>query len=147
MSLVYADTSAIARAYFADEDDHHELRGALLDGDDVVVTSELARTEFASAVAAAARTGRVDQSAMVLARFDADCQEEGPLTLLRLRPAVDLPAARRLLAEHALRTLDAIHLAVALHVARPLAAGAAFALVTRDVRQAAAASALGLAVS
>lgn len=147
MSVVYADTSALVRAYFADEDDHERLRASLLEGDDVVVTTELARIELASAVHAAARTGRVDQPSVILARFDADCQEEGPLTLLRLRPTVDLPAARRLLAEHALRTLDAIHLAVALHAARPLADGAAFALVTRDVRQAAAARALGLAVS
>lgn len=145
--MVYADTSAIVRAYFADEDDHVGLRASLLEGDDVVVTSELARIEFASAVHAAARVGRVHEPTMVLARFDADCQEDGPLTLLRLRPATDLPAARRLLAEHALRTLDAIHLAVALHVARPLAVGADLTLVTRDVRQADAAGALGLAVA
>jgi predicted nucleic acid-binding protein len=52
-----------------------------------------------------------------------------------------------MLADHRLRTLDAIHLAVAVHVQRPLAAGGAFALVTRDERQAEAALALGVAVA
>ena len=44
------------------------------------------------------------------------------------------------------RTLDAIHLAVALTDARELAAGEPVSLVTRDKAQAAAAESLGLAL-
>ncbi len=146
MSLLYADTSAIVSAYFADENDHERLSALLLEGDDVVVTSELARVEFASAVHAAARTARIDEPGAILARFDADCQEDGAITLLQLRPDADLPAARRMLVDHKLRTLDAIHLSVAVHVAWPLAAGVPFSLVTRDERQAEAGLALGVTV-
>ncbi|CAN5750411.1 type II toxin-antitoxin system VapC family toxin [soil metagenome] len=146
MSLIYADTSAVVRAYFVDEDDHLELRSLLFDRTNVVVTSELTRVELASAVHSVRREGRLADAATILDRFDADCQADGALTLLRLRPDEDLVAARALLGEHPLRTLAAIHLAVAVHVARPLAAGDAFALATRDVRQQAAAPALGLAL-
>jgi len=48
---------------------------------------------------------------------------------------------------HTVRTLDAIHLAVALTDATALAAGEPVVLVTRDQQQAAAARAVGLPVS
>lgn len=142
--LLYADTSALVRAYFADEDDHDELRSLLLEGSDPVVTSELARLEFASATMAAARAGRIRTARTVLARFDADCGDDGPLALIALEPARVLPEAHRLLVDHALRTLDALHLAVALtesgHFARPDQLG----FVSRDGAQIDAAEAEGL---
>lgn len=146
MSLFYADTSVVVRAYFSDEDDHLELRGLLFDEHHAVVTSELTRLELASAVHAAQRRSRLGDPAVVLDRFDEDCQPAGAFTLLRLRPDEDLASARALLADHPLRALDAIHLAVAVNVARPLAGGGGFALVTRDARQEAAALALGVPV-
>lgn len=140
----YADTSALVGAYLAKEPDHAELRALLLDGDRPVVTSELTRVEFASAVAAAARAGRLRRPQVLLDRFDRDCADSGPLTLLTLDPAAVLPLARRLVREHTVRTLDAIHLAVALTDAVDLAAGEPVSMVTRDRAQAEAAESLGL---
>jgi predicted nucleic acid-binding protein len=146
VTLLYADTSAVVRAYFGDEREHTELRKLLLRGADPVVTSELTRVEFASAVVAAARARQVAAPTPVLERFDLDCAEEGPFCLLRLDSQVVLPLARRLVAQQAVRMLDAIHLAVALTDATALAAGEPVVLVTRDRQQAEAAKALGLSV-
>jgi predicted nucleic acid-binding protein len=140
----YADTSALVRAYLSGEAEHAELRALLLDGDLPVVTSVLTRVEFASAVAAAGRAGRLRRPRVLLDRFDADCRGSGPLTLLDLDTAATLPLARRLVREHPVRTLDAIHLAVALTEATDLAAGEPVSMVTRDKTQAAAAESLGL---
>jgi predicted nucleic acid-binding protein len=116
----------------------------LLEGTEAVVTSELTRLEFASAVSAAARTGRTRKSRVFLDRFDADCRDDGPIALLRLDPEGVFPLAHRLLTEHDLRTLDALHLAVASTSATALAGGDSVVLVTGDERQAAAAAAMGL---
>ncbi len=59
VTIFYADTSALVRALFVDEPDHVELRRLLLEGETPVVTRELTRVELASAVAAAAWTGRL----------------------------------------------------------------------------------------
>lgn len=147
MRLLYADTSAVVRAYFTAEAGHDQLRALLLEGTDTVVTSELARTEFASAAVSAGRSNRISDPGAFIARFDADCLQDGLVTLLPLRPVADLSRARTLLAQHTLSTLDAIHLAVAVDVAGPMAAGMDFLFVTRDGEQAAAASAVGLTVA
>ena len=83
---------------------------------------------------------------MFLDRFDADCADDGPIALLRLEPDEVFPLAYRLLTEHDLRTLDAIHLAVASTTARAVSGGESVMLITRDQRQAAAAAAMGLAI-
>jgi hypothetical protein len=79
----------------------------------------------------------------VLDQFDADCADDGPLALIRLDPATVLPRARDLVCTHSLRTLDAMHLAVALGEVTDMAAGEPVVFVTRDAAQAAAARALG----
>jgi uncharacterized protein len=147
VTLYYADTSAVIRAYFADEPDHTPLRRLLLSGRHPVVTSELTRVEFASAVAAAHRGGRVVQPERYLDWFDEDCDQDGPLTLVRLDAAAVLPFARELVTVERLHTLDAIHLAVALTDGRALAAGDQVVLVTRDTQQAIAAKARGMSVA
>ncbi|MCA1600436.1 MAG: type II toxin-antitoxin system VapC family toxin [Acidobacteria bacterium] len=144
MSVVYADTSALARVWFSDEPDHREISQIVLDGDDFIITSELARPEFASAVYAASRDGRLSEPKAVLHRFDADCGEKGSIALLPLEPSSIFPSAVRLLGLYPLRTLDAIHLAVALE--EKGSAGEDFALLTRDDRQGEAAGAEGLLV-
>ncbi len=144
--LLYADTSAILRAYFAGEQDHAVLRALLLEGEGPVVTSEIARVEMASAVRAAAAGGRLPRWRRLLARIDADCGEAGPITLLALRPEIVLPTAYSLVLGHRLRTLDALHLAVAFEECPALAGGGEIAFVTRDRGQAAAAAAVGFAV-
>ncbi|CAN5546227.1 hypothetical protein BH24ACT26_BH24ACT26_07260 [soil metagenome] len=118
-----------------------------MDGDEPVVTSELARVELASAIQAAARAGRLRRPGGVLARIDADCQEAGPIALLRLRPQALVPLAYKLVLEHRLRTLDALHLAVALEECPILAGDEDIVFVTRDENQATAASAMSLAVA
>jgi predicted nucleic acid-binding protein len=145
MSLIYADSSALVRAYFPDERDHAELRALLFDSREPVVTSEVARLELASAARAAFVSGRLPRWSELLARFDADLAEGGRIDPIDLRPEVILPAAYRLIVEHRLRTLDAIHLAVCIEDCPAFAGDEAIVFVTRDDRQAAAARALGLA--
>ena len=146
MTLLYADSSALVRAYFADEPDHVTLRALLLEGREPVVTSEIARLELVAALRAASSSGRLRRSSEVLARFDLDFAEDGAIEPIDLRPDVILPAARRLLLEHHLRTLDAIHLAVCAEDCPALAGDDEIVFVTRDVEQAKVAKSLGFAV-
>lgn len=146
VTLLYADTSAVVRAHMPDEPDHEELASLLFASDNRVITSELTRIEFASAMASARNAGRIRHARPALARFDADART-GLLTLVPLVPQVIMSAAYRLAADnHTLRTLDAIHLAVALHDTHGLTGGVPVAMVTRDQRQADAAKAHGLEV-
>ena len=146
MSTYYADSSALIRAYFEDEDDHDTLRTLLLEGGQRVVTSELARVELASAIRSAAQARRIGDEETFQNRVALDYSREGPLTLIELDARAVVPTAHRLVREHRLRTLDAIHLAVALEDAPAFAGDEEVVLVTRDADQAAAARALGLAV-
>jgi len=145
--VIYADTSALGRAYFADEPDHAALRSLLLGGRETVVTSSLTRVEIASAAHRATRAGRIRDGSRILERFDADCSADGPIVRLRVRSNGLLAVAVDLVAAHALRVLDAIHLAVALTDGRALANEEPLTFVTRDVEQAVAARAHGLAVA
>ena len=145
MSLIYADSSALVRAYFPDEPDHADMRTLLLEGNEPVVTSEIARLELASAARAASSGGRLSRWSELLARIDLDLAEGGPIGPIGLRPDLILPAAYRLVVEHRLRTLDAIHLAVCVEECPAFAGDDTIIFVTRDRKQAAAARALGLA--
>jgi predicted nucleic acid-binding protein len=83
----------------------------------------------------------------LLYRFDQDSAPGNRFGLIPLAPHRTFPAARRLVTEnHPLRTLDAIHLAVALNEAAALTGGGPVTMVTRDQRQADAAKANGLSV-
>lgn len=144
--MLYADSSALVRAYFEDEDDHRVLRDLLLESGERVVTSELARIELASAIQSADRAGRIRDAQALEQSIEVDFDVGGPLILLDLDARVTLPTAHKLVREHRLRTLDAIHLAVALEDAPAYAGADEVVLVTRDADQAAAAQALGLAV-
>jgi predicted nucleic acid-binding protein len=142
--LLYADASAIGRVFFADEEGHEELRALLFESGEQVVTSELAKVELAAAVRRAGRAARVADWSALLAAVDATCALSGAIMLLELRPRPTLDTARELVLEHRVRALDAIHLAVALEDARPLAAPEELRFVTRDRDQADAAAELGL---
>ena len=144
MTVHYADTSALVRAYFADEVRHEERREQLLGGSGPVVTSELARLELTGAVVAAARAGRIGAAGPLLDRLDADCGDQGPLALIRFVPEQALEEARRLLLAHRLRSLDALHLAVASSLRAVLADEIVF--VSDDADQAVAARAEGFAI-
>jgi len=146
MTLLYADASAIARAYFQDERDHQDLRSLLLESGERVVTSELARVEVTRALHVAGRSGRLERWRETLRAMDSDFGSAGPIGPIRLRHEVIEPACQ-LVRSYRLRTLDAIHLAVALQDCPALADGEEIVFVTRDEEQAAAASALGLTVA
>lgn len=146
MTLVYVDASALLRAYFPDEPDHRVLWERLIDGEETVVSSELASVEVASAVRSAETAGRLQRPRDVLARFEADCGEGGRIGLIRLQPETVVPAAYRLVMQHRLRTLDALHLAVAIEECPVLAGDDDVVFVTRDREQAVAAAAVGFVV-
>ncbi|MGH2472418.1 MAG: type II toxin-antitoxin system VapC family toxin [Candidatus Limnocylindria bacterium] len=147
MTLFYADTSALARAYLADEADHAELRSLLLEGRNFVVTSEITRLELASAVRAASAGGRLSRWRELLTTMDADLADGGAVSPLDLRPNEIFPTAYRYVLDHRLRPLDAIHLAVCSEECPPLAGDDDVVFVTRDDVQADAARAIGLRVS
>jgi predicted nucleic acid-binding protein len=147
VKVLYADTSAVVGAYLADEVEHAHLKDLLLSQNYIVLTSELTRVELASAVTAAKRTGRIPDNSALLYQFDQDSAPGNRFGVIPLAPHRVFPAARRLVTEnHPLRTLDAIHLAVALHEVAPLTGSALVTMVSRDQRQADAATANGLSV-
>jgi len=143
VSLLYATRALCFAPTSPDEPEHAELRSMLLEGEEAMVTTELSRMELANAARAAAKGGRLRSWGALLARIDADCQEDGPIALLRLRPEVVLPVAYGLVLERRLRMLDAIHLAVAAEDCPALAGDDDIAFVTRDRDQASAAAAAG----
>ncbi|GAB3369442.1 type II toxin-antitoxin system VapC family toxin [Amycolatopsis echigonensis] len=143
----YADTSALATAYLKDEPGHREMRELLLEGPDLVFSSELTRIEFTSALTAAKRAGRIPDARIVLEHFDRLASPEGALVLIPFRPERVFSAAQRLVAEnYPIRTLDALHLAVVMRETAELTGGQPITVVTRDARQAEAAKANGLLV-
>ncbi|QKV78324.1 type II toxin-antitoxin system VapC family toxin [Amycolatopsis sp. Hca4] len=145
VTVFYADTSAVVGAYLSDEADHVQLRNLLIDGGHLVLTSELTRLECASAFTAANRTGRIPDAREFLTQFDRDTRTV--LGVIPLAPHRIFPAARRLVTEnHPVRTLDAIHIAVAMHDTAELTGGEPVTFVTRDERQAEAAKANGFEV-
>ncbi|MEC3982074.1 type II toxin-antitoxin system VapC family toxin [Amycolatopsis sp. H20-H5] len=147
MTAFYADTSAVVGAYLQDEPEHAALKELLFDSRHLVLTSELTRIEFASALTAAKRLGRIPDAKQFLHQFDRDTQAGTTLSIIPLETRRILPAARRLVMEnHPLRTLDAIHLAVALRDTAAITGGEPITMVTRDQRQADVAKANGLAV-
>jgi predicted nucleic acid-binding protein len=142
----FADTSALVRAYLADEPEHDELRELLLENENDVVASELSRVEFARAVTAAGRANRLRRPDRLIALFDADTAGHGPVSLVRLLPDDVFPRAHELVRAHRLGTVDAMHLAVVLTTVTEFADGEDITIVTRDDAQAEAARELGFTV-
>ncbi|WP_442875908.1 type II toxin-antitoxin system VapC family toxin [Amycolatopsis sp. NBC_01488] len=147
MTVLYVDTSALVTAYLPDEPEHDKFRKLLLEGGGPIVSSDFTRIEFAGAMTAATRTGRIPDPVAVLAHFDHLASPDGDLVLIPFDPARVIPVARRLVTEnYPVRTLDAIHIAVAMHSTAELTAGEPVTFVTRDQRQAEAAEANGFEV-
>jgi predicted nucleic acid-binding protein len=145
VTAFYADTSAVVGAYLTDEPDHAELRNLLIDGGHRVLTSELTRLELASAMTAAKRNGRIPDAREFLAQFDEDSRQV--FGVIPLAPRRIFAAARRLVTDnYPVRTLDAIHIAVAMHDTAELTGGEPVTFVTRDQCQAEAAKANGFEV-
>jgi hypothetical protein len=144
VSVLYADSSALARAYLPDEPEHARLRELLLESGRAIVTSEIAAVELSAAMTAAERAGRIPDARRALRRIAADVSRD-VVALLPLRPGTVFPVARRLIADHPLFAVDAIHLAVAI-VEAPSVADDGVEFATQDRRQREAAHAEGLAV-
>ncbi|HEX9891388.1 MAG TPA: type II toxin-antitoxin system VapC family toxin [Actinomycetota bacterium] len=146
MTVLYADASALARAYLPDETGHAELRRLIREDVEPVITSEVAAVEVAHAVRAAARLGRHRDWQPIMARFERETGAGVVITMIGLDPARVLPMAKDLVLEHSVGTLDAIHLAVALQDGRELGEDD-LVFVTRDRVQARVARVLGLTVA
>jgi predicted nucleic acid-binding protein len=142
--LVYVDSSVLVRAYLPDEKGHDDAR-ALLDGvEHLLVTSTWTVVEVTSALARAARGLRVEELDAVLAVFAADTGDDGPVTLLRGDVGQVERVSTRIVKDHAIRSLDALHLAVAELAATPLLEpGQPLGFATRDDARRAVAEALG----
>lgn len=132
--------------YLREDPDHEELRERLTMSGEVVFSSALARVEIASALAGAVRTQRLAHAQGPMSRFDEDTDDAGWLSLVALRAEVILQTAFNLVSEHQIRTLDAIHVAVALEDVTPLVGDEPVVFVTRDTQQGEVARALGFVV-
>jgi len=112
----YLDTSAVAKWYL--NEDGSDAFVAYIKGLDVAVISSLTRTEMRSLLARRRRMGDLDSAleSLIFATFLDDIAG-GFLSLcptdnVRFDEAVSLIARYQ---EHPLRTLDALHLAIARH--------------------------------
>ena len=137
---VYVDSSAFAKLYVP-EAESDDLESFLRGRSDLMI-SELAVTEVISAVSRRKREGVLNAEQAVEIR-DAVLMDagSGSFACLDLSPAVHRQAERLLLSTDspALRTLDALHVALAI-------SGAATYVVTYDVRMRTAAAYAGLKV-
>jgi predicted nucleic acid-binding protein len=112
--IVYLDSSVLARCYLDDENGHKEAVALLDDPDIIAVTGKRTRIEVSGALIRAARSGRneTDEQAL-LTVLDVDLGAKGRVTELTASQAEVEKTTLELVREHALRTLDACHLAVA----------------------------------
>jgi len=141
--IAYLDSSVLVRSYLPDEDGHAHVNQILDDPDVAAVTGSLTRIEVSGALVRAASIGRGDRDGL-LKLLDFDLGEGGALTVLKADQAEVEQTALKLVRQHALRALDALHLAVAQLAIPPLAEPReAIAFVSRDSTQAAVAAELG----
>jgi uncharacterized protein len=140
------DSSLLVRSYLHDEDGHREALALLDDPDITRVTGSWTRIEVSGALIRAARNGRSETDEQgLLAMLDVDLGAKGRVTELTATQADVEKKALELVREHALRTLDAWHLAVASLTVPALAAPEQeeIAFASRDENQAAVAEELG----
>lgn len=141
--IAYVDSSVLARAYLIDEPGHSEAVALLEDPDVALITGTWTRVEVSGALVRAARTGRGSE-ADLLALLDADLGPEGTVTVVSAPQETVEEQALVLVREHALRAMDAWHLATATLTIRMLAEpGEEIAFASRDDAQSAVASLMG----
>ena len=139
--IAYLDSSVLARAYLVDEDGHQEASALLADPDIATVTGTWTRIEVSGGLVRAARTGRGDEKGL-LALLDGDLA--GPVIVLGAPQDQVEQHALQLVRQHALRAMDAWHLAVAAIVVPPLLEpGEPRAFASRDEAQRQVAEELG----
>jgi predicted nucleic acid-binding protein len=141
--IVYLDSSVLARAYLADEEGHESALALLSDPELVAVTGTWTKIEVSGALIRAARSGRADATGL-LKLLDNDLLPEGPVTVLAMDQRRVENRALELVREHALRAMDAWHLAVAdLAVPALTEKGEEMGFASRDEDQASIAKQLG----
>jgi predicted nucleic acid-binding protein len=139
--IAYLDSSVLARAYLVDEDGHQQASALLADPDIATVTGTWTRIEVSGALVRAARTGRGDEKGL-LALLDGDLA--GPVIVVGAPQDQVEQHALQLVRQHALRAMDAWHLAVAaIVVPSLLEPGEPRAFASRDEAQRQVAEELG----
>jgi len=142
--IVYLDSSVLARAYLADEPGHEQATSLLADLEIGLVTGTWTRIEVSGALVRAARAGRGDEAGL-LELLDGDLGTDGPVTVVAADQNDVEKRALDLVREHALRAMDAWHLAVAVLTLPSLAEpGEDVGFATRDEAQSSVAVNLGL---
>lgn len=142
--IAYVDSSVLARAYLADEPGHGQA-AALLENPEIgLITGTWTRIEVSGALIRAARSGRGDKAGL-LRLLDGDLGVDGVVTVVAADQQNVEDRALRLVREHALRAMDAWHLAVAVLTLPDLAEpGEDLGFATRDETQSSVAASLGL---
>jgi predicted nucleic acid-binding protein len=141
--IVYLDSSVLARAYLPDEDGHEDVLRLLQDSDIGAVTGTWTRIEVSGALVRAAAVDRGDRDEL-LDLLDADLGDDGPVTVLSAPQADVEDTALEIVRSHALRAMDAWHVAVASLTVPALAEpDEPIAFASRDDAQAAVAESLG----
>ncbi|MDP2293429.1 MAG: type II toxin-antitoxin system VapC family toxin [Actinomycetota bacterium] len=144
MRIAYVDSSVIVRRYLPGDAGHRDAAELFAEIDTATVSSTLARIEVSGALVRAARHAGIDPS-VLLARFEQDIAGGDPLIVSPDQAAVE-SSALDLVRRHAIRALDALHVAAAVIVLAELVGpGDVAVFVSRDNAQAAAARASGLA--
>jgi predicted nucleic acid-binding protein len=139
--IAYLDSSTLARAYLVDEDGHQDAQQLLGDPEIATVTGTWTRIEVSGALVRAARSGRGDERGL-LELLDADLA--GPVVVLSAPQEQVEEDALKLVREHALRAMDAWHLATAAITIPPLTKpDEPRAFASRDQAQRAVAEQLG----
>ena len=142
--IVYLDSSVLARAYLADESGHAAAVAMLEDPDLGLITGTWSCIEVSGALVRAARAGRGDEKGL-LSLLDADLATDGPVTVIAADREDVETQALQLVREHAIRAMDAWHLATAKLVLPSLVEpGEEVGFATRDQAQSVVAAALGL---
>jgi predicted nucleic acid-binding protein len=142
--IVYLDSSVLARAYLADESGHADAVAMLEDPDLGLITGTWSRIEVSGALVRAARAGRGHEKGL-LSLLDADLATDGPVTVIAADREEVEAQALQLVREHAIRAMDAWHLATAKLVLPSLVEpGEEVGFATRDQAQSVVAAALGL---
>jgi len=142
----FLDSSVLVRAYLRDEPNHDAAHSAVFAGERPLLASELALLECDSAFRRGVRSGRITPATgnALSELLAADLGDDGPVTALRSDLGRIVDRARVIVRDQPVRSLDALHLAVADLDGRRVAGDRGLTFVTAGRAQADAATALGL---
>ncbi|NED97483.1 type II toxin-antitoxin system VapC family toxin [Phytoactinopolyspora alkaliphila] len=119
-ALVYVDSSVLVHSYLADEPGHQQAR-ALIEGNTVLITATFTVVEVMSTLFRARKAKRMPDIDVLIEKLYEEVSPDGPLNLTRPDPTATESSALTIVRHYAVRTLEAMHLAVADLAARPLA--------------------------